>query len=497
VPSQSLFQLIGLPIAVKLADPDECLAWVAQVNDAYRRLERPVLGADRVVDFKLRTTLWRRTVLHGLFDRTGPCTGIDPGRLLDILVALNVFPDAEQQRIAMNVLGPDLFARLQASMGITPAGHPELELESGPGVNLDIVANRSSRWPFEKWRLDERFSRYETAGEGVRYRGVEFAPGDVLLANVNLDGNGVYTSLSDPKSFSSHSAFFAMLEHRGRRFPVVIETYEKGVRPVPLSVFLGPHFCSYVELYRHVEFTAGHADAINAAAARFIEEVRGYNFNSEDLNPAYMSCTAVGRFLHQAAGMTPIRTVSKLAHPNIQGNLGKLGYTYFDFFAPVDFLLSDRFRYAGHIDNNQADRLLARELVDREFRRQFEERQLDPKRFPAMGGLNRWGIRQIRNGTLVGRVIGKVEGFDAHNLPKGPDHLMAVITLAEKQIGEVIKKTIDACTAELRGPDQPGLDEMLDHVAINRLVRESLNLPWLPPPSPQPLSPRESGTPSS
>ena len=71
----------------------------------------------------------------------------------------------------------------------------------------------------------------------MRYRGVEFTPGDVLLANVNLDGNGVYTTLSDPKSFSSHSAFFAVLKHDGRRFPVVVETYEKGLRPVPLSVF--------------------------------------------------------------------------------------------------------------------------------------------------------------------------------------------------------------------------------------------------------------------
>jgi hypothetical protein len=177
--------------------------------------------------------------------------------------------------------------------------------------------------------------------------------------------------------------------------------------------------------------------------------------------------------------MTPIRTMSKLAHPRIQANLARLGYTYFDFFAPVDFLLSDRFRYAGRIDNNQVARLLAREVVDREFRHQFEARELDPNKFPVIGRVNRWGIKQIRNESLTGRLIGKFEGFDSHNLPKGPDDLMAVITLAEKQIGAVIRKTRNAVARELTLSEQPGLDELLNHQEVTHLVSRSLDLPWL------------------
>jgi hypothetical protein len=469
------------PVFGELSDPDQgAAAWIAQVNEQHRRFERPVLGAEGALELKLATALWRRGVLRALLDSAGPLKGAAPGRLLESLLALNVYLDADQRRKAEALLDPEQFARLRASMGNTPEGYPALAQVSGPGVALDIVANRSSRWTFEKWRLNERFSRYEPAGEGVRYRGVEFQPGDVLLANVNLDGNGVYTALSDPKSFSSHSAFFAVFQHRGARFPVVIETFEKGVRPVPLSVFLGPRFCSYVEVYRHQEYTRERADGLNAAAARFVDEVRGYNFDSEDRDLDYMSCTAVGRFMHQAAGMTPIRTQSKIGHPNIQANLGKLGYTFFDFFSPVDFLLSDRFRCVGCVDNNQVDRLLARELVDREFRRQFESRQLDPRRFPFRSRINRWGIRQIRSGGPAGSFLGWLEGFEARNLPKGPDDLMAVITPAEKQIGAVIKRATAAIARVLTHSTQPDLEGLLHHAEINDLVRKSLDLPWLP-----------------
>ena len=408
-------------------------------------------------------------------------TARNRGHMAQILSALDIYITPDQRKRAAKLLKPTEFAGILANQGITPAGYPQLEQLSGPGVNLNIVANRSSSWSFQRWRKDHRFSRYEASAEGVRYRGVDFRPGDVLLANVNLDGNGVYTALSDPRGFSSHSAFFAILEYAGRQFPVVIETYEKGVRPVPLNVFLGPRYCSYVEVYRHRDYSRNHAAAIARIAAEFIECVQGYNFDSEDPDPDYMSCTAVGRFLHQRAGLTPARTLSKLQHPNIQSNLSRLGYEYFDFFAPVDFLLNDSFRFVGRVDNNQIDRLLARELVDREFRRQFMERELVLRGFPFRYRLNRWGIDQIRRSTLIGKTIGRIEGFDARSLPKGPDDLLAVITIAEQQIGAVIKKTTHTIAKILSEPGDPTLDDLMTHPVIQTQIENSLNLPWLPP----------------
>jgi hypothetical protein len=478
---QSITRPIELSVASKVTDPHQCLTWVTEINDAYRALNRPRQKATQIVDLKLRTILWRSRILNHLLTRPPPWAKTDPGHLARILTALNICLTPHQQELAAGLLSSAEIAGLMANQGITPVGHPDLWQTSGPGINLNIVANRSSSWPFHKWRRNNRFSRYQSSGEGVRYRGVCFLPGDVLLANVNLDGNGIYTSLSDPRSFSSHSAFFAILEYHGDRFPVVIETYEKGVRPVPLNVFLGPRFCSYVEVYRHHEYSQQHAAAINKIAAEFIENVRGYNFDSEDRDPAYMSCTAVGRFLHQRSGLTPARTMSKLDHPNVRNNLSKLGYTYFDFFAPVDFLLNDCFRFAGRIDNNQIDRLLARELVDKEFRRQFRERDLDPRRFPFPYRLNRWGLGHMRRNTVIGKAIGLVEGFDPHNLPKGPDDLLAVIKIAEKQIGAVISKTRIAIERTMADHDNPDLASLMNSPELNSVVERSLNLSWLPP----------------
>ena len=478
---QNINQSIELSVASKITDPHQCLSWVTEINDAYRALDRPRQGATQVVDLKLRTILWRSRILSHLLTRPPSWAVANSAHLAQVLTALNTYLTPHQQELAAGLLSPAEFAGLLANQGITPVAHPDLWQTSGPGINLDIVANRSSSWPFHKWRRNDRFGRYESSGEGVRYRGVDFLPGDVLLANVNLDGNGIYTSLSDPRSFSSHSAFFAVLEYDGDRFPVVIETYEKGVRPVPLNVFLGPRFCSYVEVYRHNEYSGQHAATINKIAAEFVERVQGYNFDSEDQDPAYMSCTAVGRFLHQQAGLTPARTMSKLHHPKVQSNLSKLGYTYFDFFAPVDFLLNDCFSYAGRIDNNQIDRLLARELVDKEFRRQFMERELDSRRFPFPYRLNRWGLGHIRRNTVIGKVIGLVEGFDSHNLPKGPDDLMAVIKIVEKQIGAVISKTRTAIEKTMANHDNHDLEALMNSPELIAVVENSLNLPWLPP----------------
>lgn len=439
------------------------------------------MRADEVVDLKLRTIYWRSKVLNSLLDGMAPWVESNKGSLHEILTALNVYlPLPQQQRVSRLVSQREL-AELMALQGETMPGYPDLDTISGPSVSLSIVANRSSRWSFEKWRKDERFSRYQFKQGGVRYRGKLFLPGDVLLANVNLDGNGIYTSLSDPKSFSSHSAFVAVLEHRSRRFPVVIETYEKGVRPVPLNVFLGPQFSSYIEIYRHNDFTPGHADKINRVAMQFVRDVRGYNFDSEDKDMRYMSCTAVGRFLHECSGLKPAETKSRIGHPNIQANLSKLGYTFFEFFAPVDFLLNDCFHYAGYVDNNQIDRLLARELIDRTFRKQFMERSLEPERFPFPYRVNRWGIGQIRKQRLIGKLIGQVEGFDDQNLPKGPDALMAVIKLAEKQIGRSIKELRQPMLAALAGCEHLDTEVLAGDERVQRAIKRNLNLPWLPP----------------
>ena len=92
-----------------------------------------------------------------------------------------------------------------------------------------------------------------------------------------------------------------------------------------------------------------------------------------------MSCTAVGRFLHQQTGLTPARTMSKLHHPKVQSNLSKLGYTRTSIFSHrwTFFSTISSVSRAG-LTTIRFDRLLARELVDKEFRRQFMEKGTGP-----------------------------------------------------------------------------------------------------------------------
>ena len=476
---QELIELYRRSSGPVIENSQACSEWVSEVNEAYARLHRPLHDARDIVDLKLGLCFWRSSLLDRLLTRPPDWMAAQPETAQRVLRALNVPLLTRQRQLASGLLGEPLLAELMAMQGVATPGYPQWDRAAGPGVELDIVANRGSSWPYEKWRKNERFGRYDFDDEGVRYRGISFRPGDVLLANVNVDGNGVYTALSEPKGFSSHSGFFAILEHDGRRIPVVVETYEKGVRPVPLSIFLGASFCSYVEVYRHTDYTPGHAADLNRSAVEIIQRVRAYNFDSEDLDPHYLSCTAVGRVMHAAAGLRPAKRVSELGHPMVRSNLSKVGYTFFDYFGPVDFLLNDCFRCIGFVDNNQLDRLLARELVDREFRKRFCEIELQPHRFPFPYALNLWGIGQMRKRSLLGKLISLIEGFDADTLPRGPDPLMAVILLAEKQIGKSIRRTRTAIAAALAGLDYLDVTEFSSDERVQAALEQHLLLPWL------------------
>jgi len=465
----------------KVLDAQTFLAWVLDANTAYRELSRPGQDAQDIVDLKLRVSFWRSQLLNRILSQPPAWLTEEQDATLQILLAINAYLHPAQQKLAAELLGPDLMAQLLASQGIASSEHPHLDQLAGPSVDLDIVANRGSSSPYEEWRENDAFSRYQFEDEGLRYRGISFRPGDVLLANVNVDGNGVYTSLSEPRSFSSHSGFLAIFEHDGKRIPVVVETYEKGVRPVPLSIFLGPRFCSYVEVYRHTDYTSEHAAGNNESGARFIDSVLAYNFSTEDPDPDYMSCTTVGRFMHKAANLKPADRISEVSHPQIQSNLATIGYHHSDYFGPVDFLLNECFYFAGVIDNNQVEHLVARELIDQEFNRKFKSSTLNSRKFPFPYRLNLWGLRHMRRQTLVGRIVSSLEGFTTATLPKGPDELLAVILLLEKQIGKAIVKTkvtVDEVLADL---DHLDMAALANDPRIQNAIGQNLQLPWLKP----------------
>lgn len=474
-----LNRLLRSSIKNKLTSLSKSLGWIEEIHRRYRHLDRSRVNTQDLLDLKLSVIRWRSKLLQELIENP-PIFAIEQTNNLKILLDRlnNYIPEHLKCRLA-RLVDRETNDYLLAKQGIHSKDFADFSTMAGPGLDLKIVANRNSRWPFNKWSRYEQFTRYDYEGDGVNFRGVQFRPGDVLLANVNLDGNGIYTTLSDPIGFSSHSAFFAVLEENGQRFPSVIETYEKGVRAVPLNIFLGPNYCSYVEIYRTKALTSQHTAAINHLAREIMLNVKGYNFDSEDTDRTWMSCASVGRFLYLDAGLEPAQSKSRIQVPAIQENLRSLGYTFFEFFAPVDYLLDKNFHCVGWVDNNQFTYLLARELVNGYFRELFSWRKLNPKKFPFRRRLNYWGINHIRRQTLIGKIISWVEGFDQHTLPKGPDRLLSVITVAEAQIGRSIVKTREWLEQQGVNSGSFELNDYRKDPDVRAFLERTLHLPWL------------------
>jgi hypothetical protein len=468
---------LAVPDAADFARPEERIEHIHELLEAYPRLQTPAAGAETVLRHKLAHAFWRARLLERVSEILPELPGSSRAELVEAMAALKThIPTALLDRLRASV-EPRYLTGLLASQGIRSADGRGPA--AGPQLDLKISANRSSSWSFEKWSRIEEFGRYDFDGDGVRYRGVLLRPGDVLLSNCNLDGNGIYTTLGDPKAYTSHSALFAILEVGGRRFPAAIETFEKGVRPVPLNVFLSPRFAAYTEVYRHVGLTTEHTDRVNEAALTMIREVKGYNFDTCDSSRDYVSCTGVPRFALEDAGLDPGTTKSFINDPGIRRNLIELEYDFFDFSSPIDFVLSEEYRCVGWVDNNQVDKLVARELVEVRFRQLFSQREIDFRRMPLAYRINRWGIGHMRRRSLPGRIISAAEGFDHETLPKGPDALLALIKPAEQQIGGAIKKVHPVVQDHLSSLTRFDLQQVRDHEPIRHAIDSHLRVPWL------------------
>ncbi|TVS16350.1 MAG: hypothetical protein EA417_10410 [Gammaproteobacteria bacterium] len=472
------------PVLPATACPMELGKHIADNNQAYLDFPRAEGDARAVLGAKLAKSHWRARVLERLLNAAEQESArgrLDPIQLVSNLAALNLYLDNRQrQRLAAVLQDRSLLGAVFANQGLRLPDAPEHHLLAGPDMDLKIKVNRASAWPFSKWQQIDGFAEYAFEGNRVRYRGLELQPGDILLANVNLDGNSVYTSLSEPKGYCPHAAVFAVLSADGKRFPAVVETYEKGLRAVPLNVFLNARYVAYAEVYRHRDILPEHGDEVSAAAHDAIAQARGYNFYTCDPDPLYVSCTSLAQVVYQRIGLPPIPALSRIGHPGIRDNLARLGYhEYEPFFAPVDFLLNPDFSCVGWVDNNQFPRLLARELVEVGFRRLFERGRLDTSRMPLMHHINHWGIGHMRRRSGLGRIISRIMGFDHLSLPRGPDPMLAIIAPVEADLGRAVRRLLPNVQRYLDGRETFALDAMLGESAIQDAIDRMVRLRWL------------------
>ena len=461
--------------------PGARLDRVRNANQKYLGLKREGLSAEQLFLRKLQTAFWRARMLDEAVQELATGAVRDTRALVAECCELGVSLKGEHRALlAKAIEDQDLLAHLMAQQGERVPGRTAYYAAAGPGIDRDIPVNRDSAWPFSRWKNDARFTEYEFRGESVWYRGLRLLPGDVILANVNLDGNGVYTALWDPKSYCSHAAVFAVLQDAGQRFPAAIETYEKGVRAVPLNIFMGPRYVAYAEIYRHTQASARHFKSFGQAALTAIDRTKGFNFYPEDEDRSYVSCTALSRFLHVDAGLGRIRPMSSLADEGIRENLARLGFTEFSpFLTPVDYLLNEDFQRVGWIDNNQLDKLVARELVEGRFRELMSSRQLNTRRLPFTYHFNLWGIGQMRRRSTLGALISAAVGFDHLSLPKGPDQIIALVKPLEAQLGKAIAEILPFVRNYLANLEHFDYQAMSGDRRVEALLDRYVRIAWL------------------
>ena len=455
---------------------------IRAANRSYADLPRHDGDARAMLARKLEMSYWRRMTVGRILDAAEK-GGEDREGVAEAILGVNLHLGPSELARLQAVLGDDdLFGRVAARQGIRHPASPQYHAEAGPAMDLKIQANRDSPWSWQKWTAIPAFSEYAFHGDMVSFRGLELQAGDVILANVNLDGNMVYSALSDPKGVYTHSAVLVFLRDGERRFPAVVETYEKGVRAVPLAVFLNARFLAAAEVYRHRDVGPEHSGAFSEAAEAMIRDTRGYNCASWDDDRTYLSCTSVGRFLLEDVGVDGVEPRSAISHPQIRRNLQRVGYQDLDpFFAPVDYLLNPRFGFVGAIDNHQFARLTARELVEHRFRTAFEKVELDPSLLPFMQRVNHFALTQMRRQSPIGKVIGVATGFTDVNLPKGPDSMIAGIQPAEHQLARAVTRMIPEVEAYVARRGDFRFREILEDGEIREKLVRYLSPRWLEP----------------
>jgi len=374
----------------------------------------------------------------------------------------------------------DGVARVLAAQGQRDASATHLHDLAGPDLDLKIEVNRDSRWTFARWSEQQAFADYLFEADGVRYRGLLLRPGDLILPNVNLDGNFVYSALSDPKGFCPHSAVFVILQARGRRWPAVIETYEKGLRAVPLCVFLNARYSSYAEIYRHRDLDGASVAHVSDVAHAALDVARGYNFNTLDDDRAYVCCTQVARQLYQDLGLPVPEAFGAIVDAGVRDTMTRLDYPHLDvFFTPVDFVRSELFSLVGWVDNGQPAKLVARELVEQRFRDRFSRGSLDPARLPLMVRLTHFAIRQVRARTLLAPLISAVTGFDHITLPKGPDRILAIVEPLQVELARAVRGILPDVERHLAQIDDLNLSAVLAHPGLRTRVDALLPMRWM------------------
>ncbi len=432
---------------------------IIEINNRYLNLDRSQLPRPEMNELKFNLQFLKKSILQyskTIIKNKKLCEILND--LIKLYIELDVYiEDKILEKIQIHIQGCEkdthdlLFVELlvrqnrSQMLEVFKDGKyfAEYKKAVGPYKDIKIVANKTSKIVYEKWSKISNFKNYEYRDDGVIFRGKYIQEGDVILSNVNIWGNGVYTAVANEKDCAYHMGVFCIIRDNDKRIPVVIEAYEKGARPVPLKIFLSKRFCSYCEIYRMKDIEKKQMHNLGKVALEMCREVKGYNFDTEDVDREYLACTMVPTALYERAGIDPIKSKSSYFNdPKIKRNLEAIGQDYSKFFVLADYAQDKRMKCVGVIDNDEFIRNITSEMLERRFKTMFLERQVVCSKLPLEYQINYWGIGQLRNKTMVGKVITLIFGFDSVSLPKGDDRTLAVVEVLMHSVGRDIKRNL-------------------------------------------------------
>jgi hypothetical protein len=334
-----------------------------------------------------------------------------------------------------------------------------------PHRDLDIRPTAGSDWPFERWSTLPEFANYDFAADGsVRFRGLELRSGDIFLIDLNDDSSDLYTAYTTNESLYGHFAIFAILERNGLRFPAAIEIHEKGLRAVPLHLFLNPRFAAYVQVYRLKERPQGWDAKISEVVQAALRESHPYDFYSRDQIDGPLTCTAVGSLVLERTGIAPVALRSPV-DPLILPNFEELGMDLDRILTPTDYARDSRFESVGSIDNSELPRALAHQLISGAVAEELRERLLDTRRLPGEYQFNLFAIREAQRRTPTGEALLALEGFHDADFPSGPAPLIALMPILDQEMGAAADELTPEIENSLQLGGFSGLEELRQRLA--------------------------------
>lgn len=306
---------------------------------------------------------------------------------------------------------------------------------------LNLVPYKKSKWDRLEWTKFDEFKTYTFTEAGVKFRDKEFLPGDIFIVTPNTLTGGLFTAFATPSSSLGHLALFLILEIDNEKFPAVIETYEHGVRAVPLKEFLIASYINYIEVFRCHKITKDQYPKINSSYTYLKKKCYGYSFYIDDRDENYFTCTRVASELFQYLEIDCVQRYSFFDHASMNDNFVKMGHNLKSFLQPEDFARNNHFEMIAIVDNLKFEENISRYMALSEYAKSFKKKDMDLRKISYLFSCLSNIAMLIFKHKLLADLILPLFGYNERNLPRGPAFLLSYYFYVDLFLPKIVKES--------------------------------------------------------